>query len=224
METDLRDLADRVRFHVRQCPNDDIVQALLDTIRDFCNWTRCYQLEDNDTIQALISDYDLALPSPVELVAIEYMTVDGTQSFQKTPDWLARYVAQDWRTRKADDFRYFTQLQPQGYTFPCVPTKMGTLQGIYYRVSVRPTLVATTVDQNQANEWLEAWSAGAVGRLKSQGGNPAPAWFDPEGAKVKTAEYLNARGWARVHVNKAYGNTQDRVTNRGSFARGSQRC
>lgn len=216
----LDDLGDRIRPYVRTCPTDTITQALLDVIRDFCNFTRAYQAEDSDTVQALVSDYDLQLPNTnVELISVENMTVDKAQCYPKTPDWLSRYVAADWRTRSADDFRYFTMLQPGTFAFPCVPTRMGTPGGIQYRLSLRPIMTATVVDATLAAEWIECWSAGALWKLKSMGGNPPPAWADPLGAKDKRLEYFSLRGQARIRVNNAYGaGVEQRFVNRRGFA------
>lgn len=216
----LEDLADRVRPYVRQCPTDTISQALLDVIRDFCNFTRAYQVEDSDTVQALVSDYDLQLPSAnVELISIESMIVDKLPSYPKTPDWLTRYVAADWRTRSADDFRYHTVLSPGVFSFACVPTRMGTPNGIQYRLSLRPIQTATVIDTTLANEWIDVWSDGALWKLKSMGGVPPPAWYDPVGAKEKRAEYMSGRGQARIRINNAYGAGVDqRFINRRGFA------
>lgn len=217
-DTLFEDLADRIRPYVRQCPQDTITQALLDTMRDFYNWTRAYQLEDNDTIQPTVSDYDLLLGTGIEAITIEEMTVNGFACLPKDPRWLSEHVGSNWRTRAADDFRYYTTLQPGQFTFPCVPTRMGTASGVAYRVSVRPTLAATGIDPAQASEWLEAWSTGTLWRLKSMGGTPPPAWYDPVGAKDKFAEYRHMRGEARIRINNAYNNPNQRLSNPRGFA------
>lgn len=223
-ETLLEDLADRIRPYVRQCPFETINQAMIDIVRDWCNWTRAYQLETNDTIQAQVADYDIDTPSAnIEPIAIEYMSVDKNQCFEKTAAWLGSYVDANWRTRQANDFRFFTILTPGTFSFPCVPTNMGSPNGIYYRASYRPALSAAALDDAFWGEWLDQFAPGVLWRLKEQGGDPKPAWYDPEGAKMKRAEYLNNRGWARIRVSKNYSNTQDRFINRNGFAgRGSR--
>lgn len=218
MDVALLDLADRVRPWVGQCPSDLISQALLDVIRDFCNWTRAFQLEDTDTVQPTVSDYDVSLAANVELISIEEMTVNGAECKAKTPAWLTQYVAANWRTRQADDFRFYTTLTPGSFTFPCVPTHVGTPGGVAYRASARPRLTAIGVDDALANEYLEVWSAGALGKLKGIGGEHPPSWYDPVGAKEKTAEYRHGRSEVRIRINNAFNNPEQRMANRRGFA------
>lgn len=212
----LEDLGDRIRPFVRQCPTDLITQALIEIMRDFYFHTRAYQYEDNDTIAPLTSDYDLNLPNTsTEEIAIEAMTIDGTPCYPKSAQWLTEHVDANWRSRDADDFRYFTQLKPGTFTFPCVPTKIGTVNGIFYRVSLRPTIAATVIDSEQSNRWIDTWSPGVLWKLKSMGGTPPPVWYDPKGAAEKFTEYRSMRGAARIEVAKNYTNASDAFGNRG---------
>lgn len=212
----LEDLADRIRPYAPGCPIDTITQALVDVMRDFCNVTRAYIYEnENESVQALVSDYDIELPNTmVEPVSIEYMTVSEVESTPKDPDWLKSNIGHNWRYREADDFRYYTQLRPRQFTFPCIPqtSKVGE---VYYRVSLRPILTATTIDDEQSNEWLDTWSAGVLWKLK---GIPEKQWSDAKGAGQKYLEYRSMRGEARIRASKAYGNVDQRWSNRRGFA------
>lgn len=207
-DVSLEDLLDRIRPECSQAPTDLLVQKLRDTIRDFCQMTRAWQYEvEGESIGALVSDYDIETPSTSALpIAVEFLMVDGTEAKFQTPAWLDANIA-NWRYRSTDDFRYFTQLQPKQITFPCVPTKSGTLGGVNYRVSLKPTVNATVVDQTLSDEWIECWSDGAIAKLKYMNDKP---WGDAKRAATCDLMYRDARGKARIRIANAYGNATQR--------------
>lgn len=201
---------DRIRMEVPQCPKELIISELKRVARDFCNLSRAYQFEVTDeSILQLVSDYDIEVPNAqVEPVAVEYLTVDGVESYFKDLSWIQRFIGNGWRTRSADDFRYYTQVQPRQITFPCVPTVNGTVGGLNYRVSLRPTLDSTTIDEIFADEWQEALDAGTKAHLMYQDGKP---WYRPKRGDGLFAMYRAERNRARLRVNHAYGNPDQRV-------------
>lgn len=213
----LEDLADRIRPYVPLCPFETITQALIDVMRDFYNTTRAYQYEvESETVVALVSDYDIELPnSQVEPISIESMVIDAAPCDPKTPAWLSSFLGANWRLREADDFRYFTQLQPKQFTFPCIPQTSGTIGGLSYRVSLRPILTATTIDSVQSDEWLDVWSPGVLAKLKRI---PEKQWTDAKGAVDEQRSYLQQRGAARIRVNNAYSNVDQQWANPRGFA------
>lgn len=216
-DVDLSDLCDRIRPQADMAPESTITQFLVDIMRDFCNVTRCYVYEaDPDTIIASISDYDIDMPnSHVVPITIESMSVDDAPCEPRKVEWFVRSLGANWRTRDADDFRYFTQLSPLQYTFPCVPTKNGTTGGVRYFVSLKPKLDATVIEEEQSNEWLEAWTCGVLWKLKGMSNKP---WSDRQGASDKFKEYHAMRGAARIRCNRDYGNVVDRLSNPRGFA------
>lgn len=220
MEIDLTDLVDsRVMPYVRRCPVDAARVAFVDTMRDFCNFTRCYQEESTDTIQALVSEYEVDAPvSTVEPISIELMTVNNGPCEPKDHMWLSRFLGANWRTRQADDFRYFTMIRPGVFAFPGIPTRMGSIDGVWYRASYRPKTDATTVEDSIANEYLDAIVEGALGRLKGMGGTPPPAWYDREGARDANLNYRKGRADARIKVSKGLTGATQTFNARRRFA------
>lgn len=213
----LEDLLGRILPEVRQASTDLIVQHFRDVIRDFCQYTRAWQVETPDeTIVANQSDYDVVTPgSEAQVVSIEYLEVDEQPSLFKTTEWLTDYVP-NWRLRPADDFRFFTHVTgPHIITFPCVPTVAGTASGMKYRAAYKPTENAENVPEELVEEWIEAWSDGTKARLKAMLGEP---WANPARSGQLEALYRAARAKARIKVQKSYGNSQDRWVNRGGFA------
>lgn len=203
------DRIDRIRAELIGCPRQLIVDELIRVTRDFCQHTRALQLEvNNESIVANVSDYDIEIPETgVQPIAIEYLEVSGVQSFFKDVDWIQRFLGDGWRTRSGDDFRYFTQIQPRQITFPCVPTesKVGALS---YRVSVKPELTSTGMDETFMDEWQEALDAGTKAHLMYQDGKP---WYRPKRADGLFSVYRHERGLARIRVQRSYGNADQRV-------------
>lgn len=215
MNVEIDEYLARVRQEAPAAPRDTLVLAMIDTIRDFCRWTRALQHEVFDElIQANVSDYDVLLPNnDVEVVAIERMELNGTDIIFKDHAWLNRYVT-NWRLREADDFRYYTHMTGPGqYTFPCVPLTQQS--GLYYRVSLQPTVVATTVDEGFLADWLEDISKGAKAQLLAMSGK---LWTDKKRASDLDKEYRTARGLARIQVNNSHGNAEQRWQNPRGFA------
>lgn len=209
----LTDLMDRIRPEVSGCPTQYMIQALRDTIRDFCQQTRAWQYESNETITISVSDYAINVPFrtvssvdyPIaQAIAVEYLTVDEGPCVFRETSWLDRRIS-NWRNRDADDFRYFTQVKPGYITFPCVPTQTWTTDGVYYRVSVKPLEDATVVDEGQADEWIECWSDGAKARLMFQEGKD---WYKPKRGLQCEQAYRLARTRARIRSDRSYGNPE----------------
>lgn len=216
-DVQLDDLADRIRPYVPGCPSDSIKQALIDVMRDFCNFTRCYKYEvESETIMALVSDYDIEMPNlQVEPIAIEHMAHGSAEVKFRDPSWMARMLGANWRTRETDDFRYFTQIQTKSFCFPCIPQNNQTLGALSYRVALRPIAAATTIDDAQSSEWIDSWSPGVLARLYAI---PKKQWSDAALAGSKQKEYLQARGLARIRVEQAYGNAELQWVNPRGFA------
>lgn len=215
MNVEVDEYLSRVRQEVPAAPRDTLVMAMIDTIRDFCRWTRALSHEVTDEIiQVGVSDYDVLLPNQdVEAVAIERMELNGTDVIFKDHAWLNRFVT-NWRLREADDFRYYTHMKgPGAYTFPCVPQTQQT--GLYYRVALQPTVTATAVDEDFLGEWLEDISNGAKAKLMAMSGK---LWTDKKRASELDAEYRNGRGLARIQVTNSHGNAAQQWQNPRGFA------
>lgn len=212
----LSDMLSRVTPECPQCPYPQQEQALLDTIRDFCQATRLHTYEaENETVMALVSDYDIELPdTTVEAIAIEYMSLDGTEVKARDTAWLDKMIP-DWRKRSADDFRYFTQLTKYSFTFPCVPITNQTVGGLYYRVQIKPKQDATSVDGDLADEWIEAFSDGAKAKLLAV---PDKPWTQLKRAEHLDHLYRSARGRAKIRASKSRTNATQRWSNPRGFA------
>jgi len=205
-DVNIKDILDRVAPEVPGCPTQFQIQAMRDTIRDFLQFTRAWIYEPAaQTIAINTAAYAIVLPSTnVQAIAVEFMTLDEAEVRFREVDWLDRRIP-NWRIRAADDFRYFTQLQPGTFIFPGIPTVAGTANGLRYRVSIKPTRTATVVEGAQANEWIECWSDGAKARLMMM---DSKGWYKPRRGAELERFYRHARANARVRVARSFGNAE----------------
>lgn len=213
----LEEVLDRIRLEVPQCPRELMQSELVRVVRDFCQYTRAWQFEvDDESILQLVSDYDIEVTDPAKAqpIAVEYLTVDGVKSRFKEVKWLDDNMT-GWRTRAADDFRFFTQIQPKVITFPCVPTKNGTVGGLRYRVSMKPPLTATVLDSDFLNEWQDILQDATKGHLMLMDGKP---WYKPKRAETLLVPYSRARTQARIRVDRSYGNPEQSAIGGARFA------
>jgi hypothetical protein len=209
-------LNDRVQSTVRLAPDSLLSQESLRIAREFCQFTRAWQFEaDPITIAASTSDYLIQTPdNQAEAIAIEAMTVDKAPSYFRDRDWLDRFIM-DWRKRPSDDFRFFTQLTTTSFTFPCVPTRKGTQNGVYYRVSLKPSLAATHLDTDFFNNFGDTLTMGVRAALFAMDGQP---WANLKSALYNEKMYLHERALARIRVSKSFGNTQQQMVGMAKFA------
>lgn len=202
-ETLLEDVVDRIRVEVRQCPTDLIVDELRDTIRDFCQHTRAWQIYQQTNVEAAQRDYTIAVPGAwAQPIAVEFMQLDRREVTFRPVDWLDANVA-DWRDRETDDFAYFTHLSPDAFSFACVPVVTGVANALQYRASYKPSVDADRVESKLIDEWSEAFTDGTLAALKAIQKEP---WSDAARAAQCEKSYRTARTLARHRVARSYGN------------------
>jgi hypothetical protein len=215
MNVAISDVTERIDEEVR-APKDTVLRALIDVIRDFCYRTRCWKHEvSGESIYLGVSDYEVEMPTnDAELLAVEKLEVAEQAAEFKTMAWLDANVS-NWRYRAADDFRYFTHVQPQVITFPCVPTKNSDAGVLAYRIACRPKLTAEELPEELNNEWNEVWACGAKARLMAQSGKP---WANLQRSQYLERYYMSERGLARIRVSRSFGEAAEQWVNPRGFA------
>lgn len=208
-DVNIEDCVDRIRVEVPQCPSELMESELIKVVREFCQITRAWQYEGQATITLGQSDYTIPVTDAAKAqpIAVEFLTVDGVPVEFKEVEWLDRMIS-NWRLRAADDFRYFTQIQPKTIVFPCVPTQNGTTNGLKYRVSLKPPLTAAVLDSDFLNEWQDTLEDGTKGNLLLMEGKP---WFRGKRGEFLLRSHIRARSQARIRVARSYGNPEQRV-------------
>jgi hypothetical protein len=194
---------DSVLAEVRLAPEELAIQKLREIICDFCQFTRAWQDDGPPgTITLGVATYEIVAPGDAEPCAVEYLAVDDVQAVPRSVEWLDTMIP-TWRTREADDFRYFTQLSRKTITFPGIPTVNGTTNGLTYRMSLKPGPESTEIDEDVWSEWRDVLAQGTKAELLVMDGE---RWANVKRGADYRAQYRKARAEARIRVQRAYGN------------------
>ena len=201
----LEDWEDQIRPWVRKAPHEVIQQVLRNVLRDFCQFTRCWQyVPAVQTISISTPTYVLLLEAAyAEPVAVEWMSVDGGKSYMKPVEWLDSAIP-TWRTRVTNDFSYYTQLDPLTVTFGAIPQIAGTTDGWSYRISQKPTMVAPQTESRLFENWADEIADGVKGKLMMM---PGEDWSNAVTGSYHEKLYQSKRAKARIRVQKSYGNS-----------------
>ena len=201
---DIETFEPQIRPWARHAPHEILEQVTRNVLRDFCQFTRCWQyVPAAQTIADATATYTLLLEGAyAEPVAVEWMAVDGGECEFKPVEWLDQWIP-TWRTRVADDPTYFTQLKPQTVTFAAIPDNAGTTGGWYYRISQKPTMTATQVEDRIFNDWADEIAEGAKARLMEM---PNQDWTNLKQSAYHAGLYRSKRNAARIRVQKSFGN------------------
>lgn len=212
---DFTDFMDQVLAEVRIAPEELAIQKLREIARDFCQMTRAWQeAGPATTIAANTATYTIVPPGDAEPVALEYLAVNNVEVVPKQVEWLDRFIT-NWRTRSADDFRYFTQLTRKTFTFPALPTVNGTTNGVTYRMSLKPGIESNEINEDVWAEWSEVITKGAKAELLVMDGE---RWANVKRGGDYRGQYQRGRAAARIRAWNGYGNAEGRWVSPYRFA------
>lgn len=202
---DFSEFMDHVLAEVRLAPEDLAVQKMREVARDFCRFTRAWQQDGPpQTILENVATYNIVPPGNAEPVALEYVAVDmGGGAFPSVPksvEWFDKMIP-TWRTRKASDFRFYTQLTRKTFTFPGLPTENGVTNGLTYRMSLMPGSSSAEIDEDVWAEWHEVIAKGTKAELLVMDGE---RWANINRGVDYRQQYQRARALARVKVQRGY--------------------
>lgn len=202
--TYLTEFTQHIIIYVPGCSDMLAEQFVLNTIRDFCERTDIWKY----TLDAISSvaeqrDYELSVPSETELVTIINATYDDNPLdpvIETQMDWQDSY----WRSADSGTPTSYAVLTP-GY-ISLYPTPEDTESDILsVRVSLKPTVTATTVEGFLYTDWLDAIISGTLARLMAI---PKKNWTDVQLSQFYLRKYESylSRGIVRSttgHVRKA---------------------
>ncbi len=188
-----------VRVEIPEIPSFVAERQLLRALRDFAEQTRAWRVNVQVSTVATIATINLAtvIPSNTELVDIvSIKNISGSvPPTPRTFAWLDKNVS-DWRTSTALEAKWF-MLQGNN-TLRLVPTPSDTVTNQYdLRVAVKPTLVATVIDDVIANKYDEVLVHGALGRLYAI---PRKPWTDTNLAGFHLGVFTSAIPAARTEA------------------------
>ena len=184
--------------YVPECPELEAINAIRNTIIEFCTKSVWYVNEQTFDLSALQDDYTLpTLPFGTEMVAIQDVWYDNLHIKPKSADDLKRLFGFDWRVL-AGRPAYYTQLVP-GTIRVCPMPLLSETAAISLIISLKPTRDSTSCDGTIYDRWLEGIAYGAKARIMSL---PQQPFTDPQTAMVNKAMFNTAIGEARIERNR----------------------
>lgn len=197
---------------LRRVPRALMEQKAREILREFLQFTRLWNyLPAAQNIVATQATYVLLTPGAyAEIIAASWVRVSnpagsgGDPARRREVEWLDRMIP-SWRVATGDDFRYFAQELPTSIIFPAKPVT-AVVGGLEYRVSLKPTMAATQVDDTITNEFLEELAEGVRWKLYGMHGEP---WANEKAADDARRAYMAGRGRARIKAQKRFGDPGD---------------
>lgn len=199
----LDDLLAYVVANVPNCPLVLVRQAVVETARDLCTFSRCWRHElDPISIRADRTDYDL----------------DG---WPRQSDVAGVFLV-ELRDYTQDDALLGTLLPGEQYTLVnrnvlrlLSKPEADQVKALRVTVWLQPTPDATTIDERVYLDHYHRLTKGALARLHLM---PAKTWSNPQLGLMERVEYEQERGFARIESDRGSGMmTQERMMPRDSF-------
>lgn len=190
-------LVEDVRASIPDIPSFVAERQLLRAARAFCQETRAWRVNIELSVTTTIATINLTslLPANTELIDIISMknTGGGDPPAKTTYAWLDKNTS-DWRSETDLNARYY--LLDGNSTVRLVPTPSVTTAYLYdLRVSVKPLLTATALNDLLVNRFREELIHGAMGHLYLI---PRKPWTDLNLATYHQAQFMSSWPAARA--------------------------
>jgi hypothetical protein len=174
-----------VRVEVPNCPAPLVVDAVRQSVIDFCRRSRCWRYEC-DTLPAVADVREYALDVPVQsvVIAIRSLRVNGTPLAEESIDVLDQ-TEPGWRTATGLPIMY-TLVDSGTIMFYGQPQEDASIDAV---VALMPSQDAETCGDVIYDEWKQAITTGAVSRLRGMTGME---WSDLQASDYLRAKYEGA--------------------------------
>ncbi|MEY5145611.1 MAG: hypothetical protein RL745_980 [Actinomycetota bacterium] len=193
---------------VAGCPEITAIQAIRDTVIDFCEKTMIHQADhDPVSVTAKIPDYDLETPvTGTRIVKVMKAWHKGEELIPSAPDQVRDPTVYNQRiggvVPSYSTPKFFIQKDPNSISLLPIPAE-SVSSALTMRVALAPLRSSTGCDDQLFEQWVEQIASGAVAKLQLSSGKP---YSNPQAASVNQARYMagvNAarqmavRGWNR---------------------------
>ena len=188
-----------VRMEVPEVPSFVAQRQLLRAMREFCEFTRAWRVNVSVGVTKNVATVNLTslLPGGTELVDIISMknADGGAPPEPRTYRWLVKNIS-DWRSESEPDANYY--VLDGNNTVRFMPTPSATTAGKYTaRVSVKPLLTATTINDVLVNKYSELFIHGALAYLYAV---PRKPWTDASLAQYHDLRFRDGLPSARAEA------------------------
>lgn len=199
MSTPFKTLLPKVLPSCPGCGIPMAVEAVRQTVIDFCQRAKAWQAEHTITFVADTPDYALTLPANTVLVDVVkcLYNADGLPIVPKSEAQLdAQYAG--WRQWKAS--------RPSFYYLPDLSTirlvampSQAEANAVTAKLAVKPIQAATEFDTELYDQYADALAAGAMARLMLM---PQQQWTNPKLAAIHGGMYEAQVGKTQKRVFK----------------------
>jgi hypothetical protein len=205
---------DYVMPHVPGCTPEMAIQAIRNTVIEFCERTLILQRDhDPVTVTANVQDYDFEPPSGYLVQKVMKAWYKNNELVPFTPDQISdvyayRNSVAGEAANKTDPLRIF---QKDERTFSLHPWPVETVtDALTMRVALKPTRASTKIEDVIFEDWLDAIAAGALVRLQM---SPAKPYTLPNAAAINQQIYMQKTNEARQKAIRGHvrGNQQIKI-------------
>lgn len=160
-------------------------QKIREAVIEFCRRTLLYKHNPAAiNIVGGTAAYTVTPPAGTVVSDFTHVLVNGKQVDPQTPAWLDQNVT-NWRTTATGPARaYLVTMSGQIKLVPTPPDSIAS--GLVVEVALRPTVASTTCPDWLLEDFQEAISHGAKGRLFAMKRKP---WTDAQLARFHMAEF-----------------------------------
>lgn len=186
-----------VAVAVPGCPNPMIDNALRNASRELLSHSKVYRA-DLTTITTVADQptYPLAYDSDTEVSVVLELRSTARAITEKTVEELNQFFGL-WQDDTGEPVHFFLSEPNTLRPYP-IPDDAYDL---YPTVALIPSLTATGIEQEYADQYREEIAAGALARLLNVPNTP---WRDKEAAKEKSDAFIKAKGEAAIDALRNY--------------------
>ena len=186
-----------VAVAVPGCPNPMIDNALRNAVRELLTHGKNYRV-DLPTITTVADQptYPLTYDANTEVSVVLELRSTARPITEKTVNELNQFFGM-WQDDTGEPVHFFLSAPNTLRPYP-IPDGAYDL---YPTVALIPSLTATGVEQEYADQYREEIAAGALGRLLNVPNTP---WRDKEAAKENSDAFIKAKGEALIDSLRNY--------------------
>jgi len=174
-----------IKPHISGCPDSMLLEYIKRAAIDFCAKSHVYVLDaDPITISANTSTYDLEFSGKAVTPLAIYSSKIGTTILYETSEYELRHISDTWETDTGSSTHRFMTRSGKIRLWR-IPTAAES-SALECEVIVKPTMVATSVDDFIFNEYALVINDYALFVLKLM---PERKWTDLQGANMHYQMY-----------------------------------
>jgi hypothetical protein len=191
---------------VNGCPEITAIQAIRDTVIQFCEMTRIHQADhDPISVIAKIPDYDLETPvTGTRIVQVMNAWYKGGKLEPAAPDDVNDPTVYNQHiggvTMSYASPKYFIQKDSDSISLLPIPDQT-LASAITMRVALAPLRNGSSCADFIFEQWVEPIASGAIAKLQMSAGKP---YSNPQTAAVHQARYTQGVNAARQRAVRGF--------------------